>query len=510
MPFETECDHCNRSYKLKDELLGKKFKCSDCGSVIVAEAILPAISVEPEPQPEPEVEKPQPSRPRRSSALGERQAARKPASRRSSSASSSERPARRSAKPAATKKRRKPKSQDDDLFGGGGGAYDQYDDYTNDFGDIDEANPYADSYGSNSAPRRSSKKNGRGKSGSKRKQQGGFNVGFNVNRMNLAMAGIALAIGFYAISESRLAAKSEAEPSKISMSELIANGQPDNIYVTVTGVSADVGEYVYEYRGKDESKYTKVYIPCRARGEGNRKVGMVLLSTSLNSDMEVSPLGFKQEFTGMIVNDIRSLQTSEKGYLDSIPGVNSGSVLIFELDRKPSSAAGLFAMFGASGAMLLGAFGWMFLTGSPEAVAVPSRSSGSAGRSKKGSLTSQRSRGRTAAPLTLSEKLFSFEGRANRGQYFMTNLITGVVVFIVLIVALSILPEKAFFAVYLFALLPVTYSSLAMSAKRAHDLGHSGWMNVLLVIPLANLIWGILLTFSAGNDGSNEYGHPPA
>lgn len=58
MPFETECHHCNRTFKLKDELLGKKFKCSDCGAVVVAESILPAESVEPPPTPQ----KPKPKR----------------------------------------------------------------------------------------------------------------------------------------------------------------------------------------------------------------------------------------------------------------------------------------------------------------------------------------------------------------------------------------------------------------------------------------------------------------
>lgn len=359
MPFETECDQCQRSYKLKDELLGKKFKCRDCGAVVVAEAILPAISVKPKP-----VEEKRPvKRQRRSTTGSSTTPDRKPASEQTRRSASAKRSTTRSAKSAPPKRRRPQRSQKAGQYGSND---DQFDGYAEDYEEFEEANPFVESYGTSSAPKRSSKKKGKRQPASRRKKQGGINFGFNVNRLNLALAGIALALGLYAVSESRLAAKANSEPTTISMTELITNGQPDNIYVTVTGVAAAVDEYVYEYRGKNEDRYTKVYIPCRASGEGNRRVGMVLLSSAYHSDSEVVPLGIQRQFTGMIVNDIRSLQQTEKSLLNSIPGVNAGSVLIFELDRKPSSTAGLIAMFGVSAAMLLAALAWMFLTGQPD------------------------------------------------------------------------------------------------------------------------------------------------
>lgn len=187
-------------------------------------------------------------------------------------------------------------------------------------------------------------------------------MGFNVNRMNLAMAGIALAIGFYGISEARLASKAKSEPSQVTVSDLISNGTPDNIHLTVTDAKADIDEYVYEYRGKDENRYTKVYIPCRSRSTDGRQVGMVLMSTKLDSHFEVQPLGTKRQFTGMIVNEIRSLKKDELQYLQSIPGVNASSVLLFELDRKPSSAGFLILIFLAAAALLGSALFWMFFT----------------------------------------------------------------------------------------------------------------------------------------------------
>lgn len=35
MAIKVTCDQCDREYKVKDESLGKKFKCKDCGTVLV-------------------------------------------------------------------------------------------------------------------------------------------------------------------------------------------------------------------------------------------------------------------------------------------------------------------------------------------------------------------------------------------------------------------------------------------------------------------------------------------
>lgn len=349
MPFETDCPDCGRLFKLKDELLGKKFKCSDCGSVVVAKAILPAVPVEPATEDSPPPRK-KTSRPTSPSRQKNQKKTSAPNSARRPSRTASNRPA-----PAKKKRPARPKRSES--------AYDEYDDYSNDFGDFGDEGAYDDPYGA-PAPRRSSKKPTKGKAQKRKKKKSSFSPSFNVNRLNLAMAGIALAIGFYGLSEARLASKAKSEPSKISLNELIANGTPENIHLTVTDAKADIDEYVFEYRGTNEDRYTKVYVPCRSRSSNNQRVGMVLMSTSLDSHFEVQPLGTRREFTGMIVNEIRSLKKDELEYLNSIPGVNAGSVILFELDRKPSSVGSLILYFLAAAALLGGALFWMFFSGS--------------------------------------------------------------------------------------------------------------------------------------------------
>lgn len=45
--------------------------------------------------------------------------------------------------------------------------------------------------------------------------------------------------------------------------------------------------------------------------------------------------------------------------------------------------------------------------------------------------------------------------------------------------------------------------------KRLHDLNKSGWLSLLVFVPLANAILGIVLLFKPGSREINSYGEPP-
>jgi uncharacterized membrane protein YhaH (DUF805 family) len=48
------------------------------------------------------------------------------------------------------------------------------------------------------------------------------------------------------------------------------------------------------------------------------------------------------------------------------------------------------------------------------------------------------------------------------------------------------------------------WAKLALAAKRFHDLGNTGWLCLLLFIPLVGLIAFIYLLFARGNDHDNK------
>ena len=45
--------------------------------------------------------------------------------------------------------------------------------------------------------------------------------------------------------------------------------------------------------------------------------------------------------------------------------------------------------------------------------------------------------------------------------------------------------------------------------RRLHDLGRSGWLSLVSLVPIVNWVLGIYLLFTKGQAGSNKYGSQP-
>ncbi|RDU37217.1 DUF805 domain-containing protein [Neobacillus piezotolerans] len=99
-----------------------------------------------------------------------------------------------------------------------------------------------------------------------------------------------------------------------------------------------------------------------------------------------------------------------------------------------------------------------------------------------------------------------FKGRARRKEYWMFTLISTIIV-----IVLSVIEELLGLGGILSGLfsLAIIIPSLAVTARRLHDTGRSGWMMLLALIPL---IGGIILLVFAAQDskpGTNQYGPNP-
>ena len=96
----------------------------------------------------------------------------------------------------------------------------------------------------------------------------------------------------------------------------------------------------------------------------------------------------------------------------------------------------------------------------------------------------------------------SFDGRINRQPFWL-----GV---IALLIANGIV--FAIFQAWLAWLirLALVYPALAVSVKRCHDRGKSGWWCLLLLIPFVGAVWAVIdLGLLTGTDGANTYGPDP-
>jgi uncharacterized membrane protein YhaH (DUF805 family) len=63
--------------------------------------------------------------------------------------------------------------------------------------------------------------------------------------------------------------------------------------------------------------------------------------------------------------------------------------------------------------------------------------------------------------------------------------------------------------IYLIYVLAVFIPGLAVSVRRLHDVGKSGWMYFIVLIPIIGVIWLLVLFFTDSQDGSNKWGENP-
>jgi uncharacterized membrane protein YhaH (DUF805 family) len=65
------------------------------------------------------------------------------------------------------------------------------------------------------------------------------------------------------------------------------------------------------------------------------------------------------------------------------------------------------------------------------------------------------------------------------------------------------------FAVFFIILyIAVIYYSFIFSIRRLHDRNQTGWLSLLMLIPLLYLFFFIYLSCAKGDDNSNDYGSP--
>jgi len=109
------------------------------------------------------------------------------------------------------------------------------------------------------------------------------------------------------------------------------------------------------------------------------------------------------------------------------------------------------------------------------------------------------------------KKPFSFGGRIRRTEYGLSIVFYFVVFFVLLIVLdriTSVFDDSLSFMplvmplVLLICYVPMVWFLWAQGAKRCHDVGQSGWYQL---IPF----YVLYLLFAEGNPGANEYGVDP-
>jgi uncharacterized membrane protein YhaH (DUF805 family) len=114
--------------------------------------------------------------------------------------------------------------------------------------------------------------------------------------------------------------------------------------------------------------------------------------------------------------------------------------------------------------------------------------------------------------LTAMRNYANFDGRARRKEYWYFILFN--TIFAILAVILDNvlgLPNvtEGFSPLYSIYWLATLVPGLAVTVRRLHDTGRSGWYFLVALIPLIGGIWLLVMTIMDGDRYTNQYGPDP-
>ena len=114
--------------------------------------------------------------------------------------------------------------------------------------------------------------------------------------------------------------------------------------------------------------------------------------------------------------------------------------------------------------------------------------------------------------LKVLKQYADFSGRAMRKEYWMFALFN--IIFCIAAMILDNLLGLAiegvgYGVIYILYMLAVLVPGLAVAVRRLHDVGKSGWMMFIALIPLIGAIWLLVLMVTDSKPGDNQYGANP-
>ena len=116
------------------------------------------------------------------------------------------------------------------------------------------------------------------------------------------------------------------------------------------------------------------------------------------------------------------------------------------------------------------------------------------------------------------ESALNAAGRFGRFSYLAWNCLLAIVASIILGIFIAIFPNTfvnletgnfgggMIFIILIYVAL--MYFTFVFTIRRLHDRNHTGWLSLLMLVPLANVILMLYLIFAPGDDRSNSYGSP--
>ena len=110
------------------------------------------------------------------------------------------------------------------------------------------------------------------------------------------------------------------------------------------------------------------------------------------------------------------------------------------------------------------------------------------------------------------QKYAVFSGRSRRKEFWMFVLFTFIVEIVLAIIDAIIGTYNTAIGIGLLSglfYLAILVPSIALNTRRLHDIGKSGWFQLLFIIPIVGFILWIIWMVRDSDDGVNKYGPSP-
>ncbi|RMN10321.1 DUF805 domain-containing protein [Pseudomonas syringae group genomosp. 3] len=108
-------------------------------------------------------------------------------------------------------------------------------------------------------------------------------------------------------------------------------------------------------------------------------------------------------------------------------------------------------------------------------------------------------------------KVFTTHGRIGRLRFLAWSMVQCVTLIVLLPVALTVMNGSLVGGGLLIAVLVIAFITIGVmiGVQRLHDLGWSGWLLLLNLVPFVGTLFPFLIMVLPGTQGPNQYGPPP-
>ncbi|MGM9926617.1 MAG: DUF805 domain-containing protein [Bacillus sp. (in: firmicutes)] len=111
--------------------------------------------------------------------------------------------------------------------------------------------------------------------------------------------------------------------------------------------------------------------------------------------------------------------------------------------------------------------------------------------------------------LKVLKNYVEFSGRARRKEYWMFALINAIILLCINLTENFVGVTSSIVIISLVYNTAVLIPSIAVTVRRLHDAGFSGWVALIILIPVLGWIAIIIFMLLDSAEGSNKYGPNP-